>query len=534
MNLQQPEALKTEDGNNIWNMITASIVGDEATARELLLKNEKLANCSWGYFTPLHFAVRYGHTELVRLLVDSGADATEKWLGWQDDPLTKAKDRGHQEIEDLLSQHLSSKYNQSPQGSKVCKLIRTGNTEEALRVLDESPDLLHASDERGNTPLHWAVLTRKLQLIDELIRRGAHLHAKRADGATPLQVAVSGDYWFRSNRDLSREALRNEWFLAGYLTARGCEYDIWTAAAIGDSERVGAFLVEDPSLANAINSVGKRPLSYAAKYGHAVTVKLLLDHGADPNAEERDAPQGSVLWQAVKGNHGECVRMLLENGANPNAVVEAGGNPLFIAMNEGHDALVNLLYTYGASMNLDSACCLGRIDLVGEIIKANPSLVNSGGDYGPLCMAAGYGHTDIVRLLIRGGADLNAPWYANNFMGYAADTGMEMVRLLLESGANPNNANWLGVSYLHKAACTGNLALAQVLIEFGANVNAIDEEYEATPLGWAAKYGQAEMVRFLLDHGADQLLPDGRPWAQPAAWAKTKGYPEIADTICRI
>ena len=95
---------------------------------------------------------------------------------------------------------------------------------------------------------------------------------------------------------------------------------------------------------------------------------------------------------------------------------------------------MNLLYTYGASLDLDSACCLGRIDLVGEIIKANPSLVNSGGDYGPLCMAAGYGHTDIVNMLIRSGADLNAPWYANNYMGYAMDQGSEMVRFLLDRG----------------------------------------------------------------------------------------------------
>jgi ankyrin repeat protein len=83
-------------------------------------------------------------------------------------------------------------------------------------------------------------------------------------------------------------------------------------------------------------------------------------------------------------------------------------------------------------MNLDSACCLGRIDLVGEIIKANPTLINEGGDYGPLCQAAGNGHTDIVRMLMREGVDLNAPWYANNFMGYALDAGLPMVRLLLE------------------------------------------------------------------------------------------------------
>lgn len=531
MNLQQPDALNTKGGNDVWQMITASIQGDYAAVRNLLLKKKELANCRWGYFTPLHFAVRYGRTDIVRLLLESGANAAEKWLGWQDDPLTKAKDRGYEEIVNLLTGHFADHFNQSPEGSEVCNLIRVGMVGEALQLLDALPSLVHGSDERGNTPLHWAVLTRKLQLIDELIRRGADLQARRTDGATPLQIAISGDYWFRANRDLSPQALRNEWFLAGYLIARGAEYDIWTAASVGDSEKVNSYLKGDRALANAMNSVGKRPLSYAAKYGHTITLKLLLDHGADPNAEERDAEQGGALWEAVKGNHADCVRMLLEHGANPNAVVESGGNPLFIAMNEGHDVLAALLYTYGASMNLDSACCLGRIVLAGEIIKANPTLVNTGGDYGPLCMGAGYGHMNIVKLLIRSGADLNAPWYANNFMGYAVDSGMDMVRLLLESGAEPNNANWLGVSYLHKAACTGNIPWAEILIEFGADVNAVDEEYEATPLGWAAKYGQTEMVRFLLAHGADKSLPADRSWAQPISWARRKGFEEIAGML---
>jgi ankyrin repeat protein len=247
--------------------------------------------------------------------------------------------------------------------------------------------------------------------------------------------------------------------------------------------------------------------------------------------EERDAPSGGSLWAAVKGNYKECALLLLENGADPNAIVESGGNSLFIAMRGGHVSVANLLYAYGASMNLDMVCCLGRIDLAGEIIAANPSLINMGGDYGPLCMAVNCGHMDIVKLLLRNRVDLNVPWYTNNYMGYAMDQGTEMARLFLESGANPNNSNWLSVTYLHKAAWLGKLEFAQLLIEFGADPNAIDEEYHSTPLGWAAKYGQTEMVRFLLDKGADPCLPADESWAQPLCWAKRKGYTLIADML---
>jgi ankyrin repeat protein len=512
-------------------MIVNAHLGDTSALKELLSQDPGLVNSSWGYFTPIHFAVRSGHIDSVRLLLEHGADVTKNPIGWSDDPLTKAKDRGYEEIVDILEQHLARNFKVSPVGSKLANLIKKGQKEEILRELDNSPEMIHSGDERGNTPLHWAVLTRDLQLIDSLIHRGADLCASRMDGATPLQVAIEGDYWFRSNRDLTQKALRNEWFLVGYLAARGAEYDIWTAASIGDSEQVASFLQMNPSLVNAQNSVGKRPLSYAAKYGNSVTVKLLLEHGADPNAEERDAPNGGALWAAVKGNYEACALLLLEHGAEPNAVVESGGNCLSIAMRRGHNSLAKLLYTYGASMNLDMACCLGRIELVSAIIAANPSLVNAGGDYGPLCMAVDYGHMDIVKLLIRNGVDLNAPWYTNTYMGYAMDQGPKMIRFLLESGADPNNANWLGVTYLHKAAWLGRLECAQLLIEFGADLNAIDEEYHSTPLGWAAKYGQTEMVRFLLNKGANPCLPIDESWAQPLSWAKRKGYEDIADML---
>jgi len=508
-------------------VFACSILSDHAALEELLRKEPGLVDCSWGYFTPLHFAVRLGHADTVKLLLAYGADATARTLGWQDDPLTKARDRGYEEIAHLLELHLARNYQVSPAGSEIARLIREGRPSDALRKLEDASELVHAGDERGNTPLHWAVLTRQIALIDELLRRGADIHAQRADGATPAYLAIHGDYWYRANRDLDRHALRNAWFLLGYLVARGAAYDVWTAAAVGDADRVTDLLQENPSLVNLRNSVDRRPLGYAAKYGHAATVKLLLERGADPNAEERDAPGGSALWAAVAGGYEDCARMLLAHGADPNATVEAGGTPLYIATSNKHDALVKLLYAHGASIQLDSACCLGRIDLAGEIIHANPALVNSGGDFGPLCLAAGYGHTDIVGLLIRRGADLNAPWYANNYIGYAADYSLDMVRLLLEAGADPNNANWLGVTYLHKAAYQGNMELAEQLLQFGAGLHAVDKEYGTTPLGWAAKYGKADMVRFLLDKGADPRLPAEEPWTQPLAWAKRKGYADI-------
>jgi ankyrin repeat protein len=69
---------------------------------------------------------------------------------------------------------------------------------------------------------------------------------------------------------------------------------------------------------------------------------------------------------------------------------------------------------------------------------------------------------------------------------------------------------------------------AELLLKFGAELDAIDEEYRSTPLGWAAKFGQTEMVRFLLDKEANPHLPAEEAWAQPLAWAERKGHADIA------
>jgi ankyrin repeat protein len=87
--------------------------------------------------------------------------------------------------------------------------------------------------------------------------------------------------------------------------------------------------------------------------------------------------------------------------------------------------------------------------------------------------------------------------------------------------------DWLGVAYLHKAAWTGNLEAARLLLAFGAELDAIDEEHHSTPLGFAARWGHREMVALLLERGADPNR-SGAPWSTPLGWAQRKGHSAIA------
>jgi ankyrin repeat protein len=95
-------------------------------------------------------------------------------------------------------------------------------------------------------------------------------------------------------------------------------------------------------------------------------------------------------------------------------------------------------------------------------------------------------------------------------------------RWLIGKGYDPNRRNWLGITTLHRCAAKGRRDIAEVFLQHGADINAIESEWCSTPLGWAAKEGQTEMMDWLISKGADPNLPLDEPWARPAEWIRRR------------
>ena len=108
-------------------------------------------------------------------------------------------------------------------------------------------------------------------------------------------------------------------------------------------------------------------------------------------------------------------------------------------------------------------------------------------------------------------------------------------RLLVER-CDPNVIGGFGRTALHEVAAAGDhvteteaSALAAILLDAGARMDVRDELLQSTPLGWACRWGRAEIVRILLERGADPFEPDAETWATPRAWAeKMKRYAVLA------
>ena len=109
----------------------------------------------------------------------------------------------------------------------------------------------------------------------------------------------------------------------------------------------------------------------------------------------------------------------------------------------------------------------------------------------------------------------------------ACVTSRPVLERLLAAGFDPNRPDWLGKTALHHYAGRGDTDNARLMIEHGADLDALDDEYRGTPLAWAARKGHETMVRFLLGRGADPALPGDLPPATPLVRARFSGHEEV-------
>lgn len=517
-------------GVDVWDLFCAIIAADLPTVERLVASDPSLVRCQYSYRTPLYFAVRENQTAIAQWLLDRGADPLS--LAVNDTLLEICRDRGYGEMEQLLVNHYETVLNASARGEAVAAAVRAHDLAEVCSLLDASPELLHVGDERTNQPIHWAAMTRQLDVLEELLARGANIEAVRHDGARPIHLN-NGDYYFRGWRDVASDWPVTPLDVINHLRDRGAVCDMCTACHLGDIERVRELLAADPASANRLSDCityyqcSGAPLKNAATKGHLDIVRLLVEHGADPNLPEPGiAPHGHALYAAVANRHFEIAKLLLEHGAYSNPEVESSADALSRAIANDDQPMIELLCSYGAARGVHMLAYEGDLRTAAAVFAANPARADNPE---ALANAAGEGHGAFVRLMLRYQPDLAKRVTFPAWLNGGKTTAIN--ELLFQHGMDPSQPDWLMTTPLHQFARKGNVESTRYFLDRGANIDARDDDIRSTPLGWAAKFGQIEMVKLLLSRGARTNLPDDPAWATPLAWATRRGHVEIAELL---
>jgi RNA polymerase sigma factor (sigma-70 family) len=282
------------------------------------------------------------------------------------------------------------------------------------------------------------------------------------------------------------------------LLARGADIDAHTGAALGMTTHVRHMLERNAAMRRTRSAWERTPLHWAASGGHLELVQWLLAHGADANAWDRWGC--TPLHLAAELGRVEIVRELIDAGADIESRLKNGKTVLHLAAQSGNTQIVEMLLSRDAALDIFAAASLGFREYLRKTLARRPKLVHARLPFGatPLHMAAESGRGDMAEFLVEQGAPLDLVGAAE--LGWT-DRVRELLEKQ-PAVVNAKSGSF-GFTALHSATSKGHRDLARLLLAGGAEVNATDDMYQKTPLGEALFYGNEAMVRLLHRHGGE-------------------------------
>jgi ankyrin repeat protein len=478
---------------------------------------------------------------------------------------------------------------QSPK-EPLANLIEAGNRKAALERIRAGADVNEAQPD-GTRPIHWAVYRVDYELLQALIAKKASVNVKNEFGSTPIAEAAE-----------LADARMVKMLLDGGANPEGANQDGETALMLaiktGEVGLVDMLLKAGANVNTTEKFHNQTPLMWAATAPKNAgdLVKLLIAKGADvkpralytdwpsqitnePRAQYRPVGGLTALLYAARDGCSECVDALIKAGSDVNMPTPEGVTPLMLALDNDHNDLARVLLDRGANPELWDWWGRTALYIVIDRRETNAAGARGGAAGGGGRGGAGGGgredaagarggsrpavsNMDIINALLAANVDLNPelnfhrPSRGGNsgrFIDPLMNTGCtpllratmggdsEVVRLLLDKGANPNindmgltpflvaagvgpgNRGGTGLAAQYSAGGPVNMELMEMLLQHGADVNAqvsgtltysmrVSRAPSAnegkTALHIAAETGKADLVRYLLQKGASTEIKD--------------------------
>jgi uncharacterized protein len=555
--------------------------GDIAAARVLIQKKADVNAAQDDGATALHWAVYRGNAEVVDLLLRAGAKSVANREGMT--PLAMAALYGNPPIVDRLLKAGADAKSLGPNGETMVMFAARNGNPDVIRLLVESGANVNAREPlRGTTALMWAVEQRHPEAVAALLQAGADPAARSGGAGLPRnyiapRVNTRAVEEAQKRRERAKAAGRSyeEQLEFEYQNGQdlGGPRNAFTANRAGQGQAAAAEQPTNQQPGNTAQrpaSPGQPPANSdvapaATPAPDAADAQAATGRGAGGRnggaggrgggagaraggaapAANPDAPvpddddDAEVVVAGLVGGGGggltplvfaaregdlESAKLLIAAKADVNEQTEYGWTPLLVAINNRNYQLAKLLIENGANVNLANKGGWTPLYLATD----NRNI--EGGDY-PV-PKADMDHLEMIKLLLEKGADPNArvkdntltrtiftmQWFYENgataFIRAAQSSDTALLKLLLDYKADPKAVTAQGDNALTAAAGIGwvdgvtyersakeNLEAVRMLLELGLDPNSANQEGR-TPLMGAALKGRTDVIQLLVDRGA--------------------------------
>ncbi|KAF4485947.1 Ankyrin-1 [Colletotrichum fructicola Nara gc5] len=275
--------------------------------------------------TPLNAASENGHLDVVKLLLDKGADITvPNSDGWT--PLNTASDNGHLDVVKLLLAKGADITVPNSDGWTPLNAASDSGHLEVVKLLFAKGANITVPNGDGWTPLNAASDNGHLEVVKLLLAKGANITVANNKGWTPLYAASC-----KGHLDVVKLLLDMG---ADITVPNGDGWTPLNAASDNGHLDVVRLLLDKGANITVVNNKGWTPLYAASCKGHLDIVKLLLDKGADITVPNSDG--WTPLNTASDNGHLDVVKLLLDKGADITVANNNGWKPLNSALENGH------------------------------------------------------------------------------------------------------------------------------------------------------------------------------------------------------
>jgi ankyrin repeat protein len=535
-------------GQSPSGVANAAQKGDRAAVLALIAQKADVNAPQVDGATALHWAVYRNDPEMVDGLLRAGARVSVTNRNGIS-PLFMASLYGNPAIINQLLKAGADAKQKGPNGETMLMLAARNGNPEAIKALASAGADVNAKENlRGTTALMWAVEQRHPAATKALLEAGADFSARSGNAGNPRNYMAPS--FANSNAGERTAKMRlciaanggpsvEEQIAKGGVTLADVDGPCAQYARGVRGRGAPGANNDNNQAAAAGNAGGQRRGGQGRGGGAPPPVPEAQDaQDSQDDAQDDDQDDGPVaglvgsggggltpLILAARENDIESAKLLVAAGADVNQISNAGWTPLLMATNNRNYQLGKFLVENGADVNK------ANVNAFTPLYLATDNRNIEGGDY-PV-PKPDMDHLEFIKILLEHGADPNTrvngntetrtiftmQWFfeagATPFVRAAQSSDTELMRLLLAYGADPKIATNHGDTALSATAGIGwvegvtyewskeaNVEAVRILLDLGLDPNSANREGR-TPLMGAALKGRSEVIRLLVERGAD-------------------------------